>query len=188
MGAYKTRVLTKENFVEIIQIIKNGFLNVRPNKEVATALVLEANLGIRISDILQLTLNSIIKDGNRYRLDIIEQKTQKKRTFTVPIEIYNYIQQYCIDNNIKSNEKIFTIKPRQVQRILQKAVDYLGLTEISSHSFRKFYATQIYINNNFNIMLVKELLQHASVETTQNYIGIGSEELEKAITSNLNLI
>lgn len=188
MGAYKTRALTKEQYVEIIETIKRGFLNVRPNKEVAFALVLESNLGIRISDIIKLRLTSIVKDGDRYRLDIIEQKTDKKRTFTVPLEVFNYIKQYCIDNNIKSNENIFTIKPRQVQRILEKAVQYLGYENISTHSFRKFYATQIYINNNYDIMLVKELLQHASVETTQEYIGIGTEILEKAIKNNLNLL
>ncbi len=188
MGEYKTKSLTKEQYTNIIETIKKGCLNTRPNKQVATALVLEANLGIRISDILNLTLNSIVRDGNRYRLDIIEQKTSKTRTFTVPIEVYNYIQQYCIDNNIKSNERIFKITARQVQRVLKSAVDYLGYTEISTHSLRKFYSTQIYLNNNYNIMLVKELLQHASVETTQKYIGIGSEELEKAIQNNLNLI
>lgn len=188
MGAYKTRALTKEQYIEIIETIKQGFLNTRPNIEVATTLVLEGNLGIRISDILNLTLNSIIRDGSRYRLDIIEQKTGKERTFTVPIEVYNYIKQYCIDNNIKSNEKIFTITARQVQRILKSAVDYLGYENVSTHSFRKFYATQIYINNGYDIMLVKELLQHASIETSQEYIGIGTAVLEKAIRENLNLI
>lgn len=188
MGAYKTRALTKEQYEDIIEIIRSGFLNTRANNEVATILVLEANLGMRVSDILNLKLNSIVKDGNRYRLDIIEQKTGKERNFTVLVEVYNYIKQYCIDNNIKSNQKIFTITPRQVQRILKNAVDYLGYEDISTHSFRKFYATQIYINNDYDIMLVKELLQHASVETTQAYIGIGSALLEKAIKDNLNLI
>lgn len=134
MGAYKTKVVTKEQYTQIIETIKKGCLNTRPNEEVATTLVLEANLGIRICDILNLKLNSIVKDGNRYRLDIIEQKTSKKRTFTVPIEVYNYIQQYCIDNNIKSNEKIFTITARQVQRILKAVTDYLGY-ERSKYTF-----------------------------------------------------
>jgi integrase len=188
MGEYTTRALSKEQYIEIIETIQNGFLNSRPNKQVATCLVLEANLGIRIGDILNLKLNSIIKDSEGYRLNIIEQKTEKKRTFTVPTELYNYIQQYCIDNNKKSNEKIFDITTRQVQRILKKAVDYLGYEEISTHSFRKFYATQIYINNNYNIMLVKTLLQHQSINTTQNYIPIASKEIEEAIKNNLNLL
>lgn len=188
MGQYKTRALTKEQYKEIIKTIREGFLSTRPNKQVATCLVLEANLGMRIGDILNLTLNSIVRDGDRYRLDIVEQKTQKQRTFTIPTEIYNYIKQYCVDEEIKSNERIFYITTRQVQRILKEAVDFLGYTNISTHSFRKFYATQIYINNNYNIMLVKELLQHASIETTQKYIGIGDEELENAIQNNVNLL
>ena len=80
----KTRALTEEQYRKIIETIKNGFECadghiVAPNIRVATALTLEANLGIRISDILKLRLSSIIKDGERYRLDIVEQKTNKKR-------------------------------------------------------------------------------------------------------------
>lgn len=51
---------------------------VKPNKKIATALTLEANLGLRISDILQLRLSAIIRDGDRYRLNIVEQKTKKE--------------------------------------------------------------------------------------------------------------
>ena len=32
--------------------------------------VLEGNLGLRISDILSLRLSDIVRDGNRYRLEI----------------------------------------------------------------------------------------------------------------------
>ena len=51
---------------------------VKSNKKIATTLTLEANLGLHISDILQLRLSAIIRDGDRYRLNIIEQKTKKK--------------------------------------------------------------------------------------------------------------
>lgn len=188
MGEYVTRAVTKEQYQEIIKTIQTGFLSTRPNKQVATCLVLEANLGMRVGDILNLTLNSFIRDGERYRLDIVEQKTQKKRNFTVPKEIYNYIKQYCVDEEIKSNERIFYITTRQVQRILKRAVEFLGYTNISTHSFRKFYATQIYINSNYNIKLVQVLLQHASIITTQNYVTLGAKELEEAIQNNMNLL
>ena len=105
----KTVALSREQYNEIIDTLRTGFSGCRPNNRIATALVLEANLGLRISDIIHLKLNDIVKDGDRYRLDITEQKTGKKRTFTVPIEIYSYIQQYCIDNDIKSNEVIFNV-------------------------------------------------------------------------------
>ena len=76
----KTIALTKEQYKEIIETIRTGFGSCRANERIATALILEANLGLRISDIIKLRLNDIVKDGERYRLDITEQKTGKKRT------------------------------------------------------------------------------------------------------------
>lgn len=184
----KTIALTQEQYVGIIKTIKSGFLTSRPNERVAMALILEANLGIRISDIIQLKLNDIIKDGNRYRLDIVEQKTEKQRTFTVPNELMQYIRQYCLDNNIKSNEIIFPITERAIQKHLKLVCDYLGYDGISTHSFRKFFATNIYINNDYDVILVQKLLQHSSPTTTQKYIGIETKKLEIAIQNNLNLI
>ena len=71
----KTKTLTTEQYKEIIQTMKLGFTGCRPNERIATALVLEGNLGLRISDILKLRLCDIVRDGTRYRLEIVEQKT-----------------------------------------------------------------------------------------------------------------
>lgn len=189
MANKKTITLTSNQYQEIIQTIRKGFLNRRPNNQIATILVLEANLGLRLSDVLNLTLNSIIKDGERYRLNIKELKTNKERTFTVLPEIYLFIKQYCIDNEIKSTEKIFNIGERAVQKHLKLVCDYLAYpNDISTHSFRKYFATEIYTHNNFNIALVQHLLQHSSPITTQKYIGIGSEELEAAIRNHIQLL
>lgn len=187
-GNKKTLALTKEQYTEIIETMRSGFLNSRPNHKIATALVLEANLGLRISDIVQLRLKDIVKDGERYRLDITEQKTQKKRVFTVPKDIYNYIKQYCIDNEIKSSDVIFPLTERAVSKHLQHVCDYLGYEGIGTHSFRKFFATNVYQDNNYNILLVQELLQHSSPTITQRYIGISSKELEDALQKNIHLL
>jgi len=188
----RTVALTTPQYKDIINTIKQGFSyegkTFRHNNRIATALVLEANMGLRIGDILELTLNSIIKDGDRYRLNIIEDKTDKERTFTVPNDIYNYIKMYCLENNIKSNAKIFNIRERIIQKQLKIASDYLGYENVGSHSFRKYFATQIYINNNYNIALVRELLQHSSVAISQRYIGISSQEVETALARHVCLL
>ena len=67
------------------------------------------------------------------------------------------------------------------------AEPYLGLEGVGSHSFRKGFATNVYVNNHYNIELVRTLLQHSSVNVTQRYIGIGSKELEDAIQKNVCL-
>ena len=188
--ANKTTVaLSKEQYKEIIETMKSGGVGFRANNRIATALVLEANLGLRIEDILSLKLSDIVSDGGRYRLNIVEKKTSKKRNFTVPVAIYNYIKVYALDHGIKENELLFPIGERAVQKYLAKVVDYLGYEQhIGTHSFRKFFATEIYLNNDYNIVLVQQLLQHSSVTITQKYIGITSEMQEKALLGHINLL
>ena len=184
----KTVALTTAQYKEIIQTMKQGFSGCRPNERIATALMLEANLGIRISDILRLRLCDIVRDGNRYRLSIIEQKTGKARVFTVPFALYQYIRCHCLDNSIAATDTIFPITERAVQKQLRIVCDYLGIDGISTHSFRKYYATEIYRNNGYNIALVQHLLQHSSAAVTQRYIGIQQREIETAIENHCIII
>ena len=92
------------------------------------------------------------------RGNVIDQiwliKKGKIKIFTVPIEIYNYIRLYCYENNISSTSEIFPIGKKAVQKQLKIVCDYLNLTNISTHSFRKYFVTQIYVNNNYGIMLI----------------------------------
>ena len=181
----KTLALTTEQYNDIIDTMRTGFTGFRANQRIATALVIEANLGLRISDILKLKLNDIVKDGERYRLDITEQKTGKKRTFTVLTEMYNYIKMYCLENYIKPNEIIFPITERAIQKQLKAVCDYLGYDGISTHSFRKFFATNVYVNNDYNIVIVQRLLQHSTPAVTQQYIGIEPKAIENALKKQL---
>lgn len=189
----KTVALTRESYQLIIDTIRSGFTAkdgtvCKSNNRIATALVLEANLGLRIGDVLQLHACDIIKDGNRYRLDIIEAKTGKQRTFTVPNEIYNYILQYALDNNISSRAKLFDISERAIQKHLKLVCAVLGIDNIGTHSFRKYFATSIYNDNGYNIELVRQLLQHSSTAITQRYLGIQPKEVEDALQKHIQLI
>lgn len=190
----KTVALSTEEYEKIIAVIQEGFRGtaevpgLRPNPRVAMALVLEANLGLRIGDILQLKLMSFIKDGARYRLDIEEEKTGKKRTFTVPTPLYIYIENYALRNNIRKNDLLLPISSRTVQSILKMACDHLGYVGISTHSFRKYYATEIYRENGCDIILVQHLLQHCSPDVTRRYIGVDTKQVEDAILKHMKLL
>ena len=184
----KTKALTTEQYKEIIQTMKEGFCGCRPNERVATALVLEGNLGLRISDIVKLRLCDIVLDGDRYRLEIVEQKTGKRRVFTVPLVIQQYIENYCLRNGIRRDERIFPLSERAIQKQLKIVCDYLGFEGISTHSFRKWYATEIYKNSGYDIALVQRLLQHSSAATTQRYIGMEPQRIEAAIQGHTTLL
>ena len=179
--------LTNEQYNTIISTIKNGTAVFRANARIAAVLTAEANLGMRIGDILRLRLSDIIKDGGRYRLNIVEEKTGKRRTFTVPAEVYGFLREYAARNGIAENDLLFPICAYAVQKHLKKVCDYLGYKNVSTHSFRKFYATEIYHSSGYNIALVQQLLQHSSAAVTQKYIGIQQKELEQAIENHLCL-
>lgn len=77
----------------------------------------------------------------------------------MPVPVYSFIRIYCDDRNIAPDQKMFSVGERQVQKYLKKVVDYLGYEEsIGSHSFRKYFATEIYRQNNYDIVLVQKLL------------------------------
>lgn len=183
----KMLALTDEQYNAIIETCLKGGVGFRMNRQVATVLALEATLCLRVGDIINLKLNDIVKDGERYRLDIVEDKTEKTRTFTVPNEVYQFIKQYAIDNDIKSNQPLFSIKERAVQKYLTKVTDYLGYEGVGTHSFRKYGATQIYIKNDYNVALVQQILQHSSPAITQRYIGIQQKDVETALQGNIHL-
>jgi len=183
----KTVAVTEAQYKEIISTMREGFCGCRPNERVATALMLEANLGLRISDVLRLRLADIVRDGERYRLDFTEQKTGKARTFTVPLALYQFIRCYCLDHGLGVENVIFPITERAVQKQLKLVCDYLGIQGVSTHSFRKYYATAIYKESGYNIALVQQLLQHSSAAVTQRYIGIQAHEVEQAIERHLLL-
>lgn len=148
----------------------------RPNSKVKMALFLEANLGLRISDIKRLK----IKNFKGSKLEITEKKTGKLQYREINPEIVDIVKDYAIENGLRLNDYLIDIGIRNVQQQLKIITNYLGLENISTHSFRKLYATLQYEKSNGNIELIKELLNHTSIATTQKYIRVSQQEIDKA--------
>ena len=102
--------------------------------------------------------------------------------------LQQYIENYCLRNGIRRTDRIFPITERAVQKQLAIVCDYLGFEGISTHSFRKWYATEIYKANGYDIALVQRLLQHSSAAVTQRYIGIEPQRIEAAIQGHVTLL
>ncbi len=184
-----TVALSKEEYEKVVSTIQYGFeyknTKCYPNPQIATALIIQANTGLRIGDLLNLKLSSIVRENGRYHFNIVEQKTKKKRTFTIAPEVYTYMQEYALANGIKPDSKLFNISSRGVNKHLKKVCDYLGMEGIGTHSFRKFFCQSIYENNGYNIMLIKTLLQHASIACSQKYLCVSPQVVEKALLNHI---
>ena len=185
-----TKSLTMDEYRTFINTALEGFSyttedgkehKFRRNERLVMILQTEAVTFMRIGDVLNMTLNSIVKDGNTYRLDVVEQKTGKARKFEVSKELYTALREYALNHGIKRTEKLFPVTERSVQKQIAIVADHLGLSNISTHSFRKTAASNLYETSNYDIELVREMLQHASTVTTQRYIGMSRKEIETAL-------
>lgn len=192
MGRYTTKSLNDNQYKEMIQTIREGYTDFdgvkhRPNNQLATILILEANLGCRIGDILNLTTESIILDGSVYKLNITEQKTGKKRCFIVPKPVKAFIDDYIRTENLYKGP-LFDIKAPAVWKQLRAVTAYMGLDDVSTHSLRKMLASELYEKSGHDIETVCEFLQHSSVNITRAYIKRSDAQLEKAIENCVNLV
>lgn len=183
-----TRVLELSEYRQIIELFLSGFAaeggNVfRPNPQIALALQLQASLGLRIGDVLNLRVSNF-RNG---KLEIKEDKTDKLQYRDINGNVSGYVKDYAIENKLSQTDKLFSVGVRAVQKQLKIVADYLMLENVSTHSFRKMYATAVYEQNGNNLELVKELLNHTSIATTQRYIRVSQQAINKA-SANVDFI
>ncbi|MVX63736.1 tyrosine-type recombinase/integrase [Clostridium chromiireducens] len=179
-----TRALEEEEYNKIMELLNKGFYYenkngrmsyFRPQHNVALALSLEATLGLRISDILKLK----VKHFQKNTLEILEKKTNKLQYREINPEISEYIRDYALEHTLGLNDNLIYIKERWIQDRLNKVSKHLGLTNIGTHSFRKYFATYIYNKSNGDIDLVRSLLNHSSITITQVYLKTSQKKINE---------
>ena len=182
------RPLEYEEYMTIITLCQKGFTYkdesgidhiFRPNKQLAMTFILQANLGLRISDVLKLKPSTFKND----KLEVIEKKTGKLQYRTINRNLKELIYEYALENNIKSNDYLIQVKVRAIQKQLAIIANYLNLTNISSHSFRKLFGVTVYNKTNGNIELLKELFNHSNISTTQRYIKVSQKQIDEISSS-----
>lgn len=188
MGKFTCRACNETEFKKIIELLRNGYtgkngIKHRPNNQIADILVLEANLGCRIGDIIKLRTDSFVCDNNIWKLDIIEEKTDKKRTFIVPKPLKDFIDKIAAGKE----GKIFTVTEQAVWKQMRYITKELNLDKISTHSLRKYCAQKMYDQSGHDIELVCEYLQHSNASVTRAYLRRSDEKLEKAINDIIDL-
>lgn len=193
MGKYTTDTLTEDQFIQIMTHIKNGFSykenhktkKFRPNDKLFIVLLVQATTGLRIGDVIKLEPRNIV--GSNIRL--IEEKTGKEQYREISTQTIALLNDYIIEQNISPRDPIITrCSVRNVQKNLKIVTGHLGLENISTHSFRKYYGTAVYKESGYDIELVRRILNHSSVTTTQKYLGITKQEIDsisKSVSDNI---
>ena len=151
--------------------------------------VLGINSGLRISDLLSLTVDDV-KDKDRVTL--LEQKTGKYKSFPLSDTCRKAVKDY-LDNSALIAGALFPsrkggnpITRIQAYRLLDEAARMAGIKDnIGTHTLRKTFGYWAF-RQGVDIAIIMQLLNHASPGVTKRYIGITQDELD-SVYVNLNL-
>lgn len=181
------KYLTLDESVELLKNAAEG-----PNAERDLAIVtLFLNCGMRLSELVSLNYTDI-RDDNTVK---ITGKGNKERTIylneTCISAINNYMRVRPVDGvPAKDKNALFLssrkqrISPKTVQHIVYTALEKAGLSGYSVHKLRHTAATLMYQYGGVDVLVLKEILGHENVGTTQIYTHVVNEQLKKATDSN----
>lgn len=139
--------------------------------------------GLRISEALSLDIGDI--DNN----DFVRIKGKGNKTRIVPLlpVVIEKIDAYLAEcpYKMRTGDAMFLgargerLKPRIIQRQMQKIRAYLGLPDtLTPHALRHSFATHL-LAEGTDLRSIQELLGHASLTTTQRYTDVQIEKLKK---------
>lgn len=148
--------------------------------------------GYRAGDLVKLKIRDLkeaierkeftIFEGKKLNSKNIREKNRKPRTVEVIPGVAKLLKEYIKNKSdyeyaFKSRKGLNNnIGVQAVSNILKEAGEYFGLDNISAHSMRKTYAYKLYIDNGKEILPIKELLGHSSIEETKLYLGLDKEK------------
>lgn len=147
---------------------------------------------LRVSDVLAFRRNEIYESDGTIKKNayIRDKKTGKPNVlYLKPVnqDLIDYFD-WLTKNNIQSEWLFPSIKhpdrhitEKQFYKIMAKTGDLLGINYLGTHTMRKTGAYRVYIQTNYNIGLVMELLNHSSEAMTLKYLGLDQVSRERML-------
>jgi integrase len=143
------------------------------------------NTGLRVSDLLNLKTNQILKLKNKKEKEfqIKEGKTKKARMVRIS-SIFDKVLAYAseVDSEwlFPSRKGDKPISKIQAYRQLQKAGEWAEIESIGTHTMRKTFGYHLYKQTG-NVAMLQEILNHSHPKITLTYIGINKEETDNEL-------
>ena len=145
------------------------------------------NTGLRISDILPVTVKDIFNGAGEYKdyLTIKEKKTGKEKKIKLnnalrkAIDTFMKGQNLSLESHLFSSQKGGNIKRIQAYRVLKEAADICGVENFGTHSLRKTWGYWTYKMSKYNIGLIMDTFNHSSQSITLRYIGVNQDQKDE---------
>ena len=174
---------------ESIQLLES--IDGRDKERDYAIITLFLNCGLRLSELCSLNYTDIKSDGTM----TVTGKGNKERTIYLNDMCVNAVKEYMkvrpVDG-VKDKHALFLsnrksrISPKTVQHIVEKFIEKSGLGDrgFSTHKLRHTAATLMYQKGGVDVLLIKDILGHENLATTEIYTHIVDEQLKDAVSSN----
>lgn len=158
--------LKRDEFTELI----NNVDNPRDKTLIYTAIY----TGMRVAELSNFEISWIDFADSRIK---VLGKGNKERYIEIHPDLSKMLKAYIGD---RKRGKVFGLKPRQIQNLVRKYADKVGLKEITPHKFRHTFATWL-LDSGANIREVQEFLGHSNLSMTAIYTHVSSQRRKEAI-------
>ncbi len=181
------KYLTLEQSIELLNAVDGPY-----KQRDYCIITLFLNCGLRLSELVGLNYNDIRTD-NTMR---VVGKGNKERIIylnSACIDAINdYMQVRPVVENIKDRNALFIsrnnrrMSAKTVQAMVYKYLEKIGLNSqgYSCHKLRHTAATLMYQTGNVDIRVLKDILGHENLGTTEIYTHLKNEQLEQAANAN----
>lgn len=180
--------LTLENSLDLLNAVDG------PNKERDYCIItLFLNCGLRLSELCGLNLQDISSEntlkvtgkGNKERIVYLNDACISAIKAYISVRpndgiVYNDRKALFISRNHRR------ISNKTVQHIVKTYLEKAGLKDkgFSTHKLRHTAATLMYQYGEVDIRVLKDILGHSNLGTTQIYTHISNQQMKKALDSN----
>ena len=174
---------------EVNQILEQPDLSTRAGIRDRTVLEVLYSTGIRRQELCNLRLYDIDLENKTLRVHM--GKGKKDRVVPLGRHAARYLRDYILDirshftRTNKANRIVFVnrfgepINKYLVNILVRTYAQKAGITKkVTPHIFRHTFATSL-INNNADIRYVQEMLGHADIRTTQEYLRVVKGDLKR---------
>lgn len=180
------KYLTLEQSIELLNAVDGEY-----KERDYCILTLFLNCGMRLSELVGINLNDIRSDNTLKLLGKGDKERMVYLNDACRTAIENYKKVRPIDR-VKDKNALFLsrqkrrISRQMVQKIVYKYLDKIGLDSqgYSVHKLRHTAATLMYQHGNVDVRVLKDILGHENLSTTELYTHLSNKQIESAINAN----
>ncbi|MEI8137536.1 MAG: site-specific integrase [Bacteroidota bacterium] len=158
-----------------------ALFNACENLKHKTILMLAYSGGLRVSELVNLKIVDI--DSKRMVITLRQAKGKKDRQVMLSEKLLllfrNYFREYKPKEYLFEGQAGGIYTSRSIELIIKQAKKKAGITKKGSiHAMRHSFATHL-LEGGTDIMSIKELLGHSSIQTTSIYTHVSKKQLSK---------